>query len=332
MLFRTIHMPGLYSRIPADSANALSYCGHLIQALLDSEKNCVILVDQKGDISNEMAVGISRWPIKCRKRAEELLEKLKKRKRLFVIPSGGFSQSLICPCHPCMAACEISMTPDIYMILTKNECATCALMPRSVILEEYVVSTYNEERSKKERIELNEGEWSKFDFEDRVWKPLFRHTRKRVRLFDRFIGRTMKKEGSTFRLEARFESALDWMLEQFASFHCGKPKPSFEIHTAVGMYETDSAKNPVTAAQYLRDWAASRSAKYGCKIVMHVKKERIGSEMKKSRFVITDQIALFVSHGTDLLRKDGRIRGVEIFNSLEGDKIINDFFDRLAAI
>ncbi len=332
MLYRTLHMPGLYSYVPSASAHALSHCALLIHALLDAERNCVILIDGKTDIQREMAAGISRWPIKHRKRGQELFERLKKRKRFCITSESGFSQPFTCFCPNCLAACRISGDPDIYMILAKNECATCASLPRSIVLEDYAVSTYNEERCKGEKIQLNDGEWAKSDFEDKVWKPLFRHVKKRARLFDRYIGRTMKRSGGSFRLKTEFENSLDWILEQFASFHRGKSRPSFEIHTAVGMDGTDGARDPRAAAQHLRDWAANRSIRYGVKVIMHVKREQINYQMKKSRFVITDQIALSISHGTDLLRRDNRIRSIEIHSDLEPNKIINDFFNRLASV
>jgi hypothetical protein len=305
MLLRTVHIPRIYTDLPPDPYSG-QYCALVLSILQGMEENCLLLVDDSELILKEITDGVDRWPPKYRKRAQQALTMLRKRHRFAKVPFTLLPH-VGCGRAGCQCAVSIANQNKIDCLLGADN---CTVEPADAIrISDFVLSAFEARRRASQRYELADGEWDKSEFERNIWEPLFRDA-KHVKLFDRMLGRTVT-ESQPPAVKQNFVRGFDWVFEQFAKHNVGRSGSVFEVTSALKQSLTPPQTK--TAAETLRRFARDLSNKYGVPMTMKVKRETGTLIMPHDRFMFTDQIALWVSRGFDLLDGNGnKVRDVII--------------------
>lgn len=320
MLLQTVHLPRLYSDLPGNEAGAGRHCSQILALLRDMDRNCILLIDSDNSDSGsvmrrEMFRGVHGWPQKYRRKGQELLRELGNRNRMIMVGNGGVME-VACGAPGCQHAVVVAKAGTPELVIGLEECGKCtSFAERDVAvigINDYPLSSFVDSRKEAETIALTDGEWDRAEFEQRVWQPLFQYA-KHVKIFDRHIGRHLQQEGDRFNRQMgnAYAASIEWVFGQFASLSAGRAVRSFEVTCGL-QSDKLSDENRVGAAEVLRSFAGSLSAKYGLKMEMNVKVEKHDAEMPHDRCIITDQIAVSVSRGFDLLKRNGRVRDVVI--------------------
>ncbi len=196
MLLSTVHLPRLYSDLPADEAGARQHCSHMLDLLRDMDRNCILLVDPDNVMSGEMFRGVRKWPQKYRKKGQELLTGLRNRNRMIKLGNGS-AMEVACSAPGCQRAAVVAKAGTPELVIGLEECSKCASFAEGGVavtgISDYQLSSFVASRGKAERgYVLTDGQWSKTEFEQRVWQPLFRYA-KDAKIFDRYIGRHLQR-------------------------------------------------------------------------------------------------------------------------------------------
>ncbi len=334
MILETIHLPTLYD-IDRDAPTAdLSY-GACISILREVLENCVLLQDLNDRMLREIDAALKNWPSQRRKEARKVLTALKKRHR-FVSVDLDYSIDQTCHRDGCRHALGIAAVAKVPGVIGPLACAcrsTCSNDAIQVLTPaSYPFSLFSQQRRHAMDLEILAGESSGKIFEEDVWKPVFRYAR-HVRLFDRIVGREVTNrvmDVGTDRLMTylagihkgeslpplvdvprNFAEGLNWVFEQFLVN--APPTGVFELTTQVGPLnkdETSPGKRQLAAAACVLEQfaiqasgspkAKQRKTQFG----MNVKVGKHNAEMPHALFLFTDQIALIVDRGFDLLDRE----------------------------
>ncbi len=333
MLFRAVHMPRLYSELPDDLGVASRHCAQVLSLLQDTEANCVLLVDDGNVMTSEISRAVHRWPPKYRGRAKEMLEKLRKSQRFVRVRDDG-EVDVACGSGDCGHTVAVCRREVPQILLGPAACEECASLAACEVaftsINDYPISPFSRLRKDSESLILADSQWDKSGFQQKVWDPLFRYA-KHVKLVDRYAGRHLQKEGGGYRLSvnANYARSIEWIFGRFAALSAGRPVRSFEI--ACGL-ESDrlSDSEMLGATQVLRGFVRGLSERYGLEMTVHVKVESHGAEIRHARFIITDQMAMAVDRGFDLLKANDTIRDVHIsliYNPGEMERQLRDLPD-----
>jgi len=310
MLLREVHIPCLYSELPQAEESRPLYYSSVERVLQDALRNCVLLMDDRRTILSQVESALESWPGAYRKRAKELLRQLSKRKRLIYTHADSGDRG-VAGHTGCRMALRLADRQKPEMLLCPKACPSCVESgPEGIHLDEYEQSRFCEERRQGEAVQIQDGEWRRDQFEDRVLNPLFRDA-KHVKIFDAHIGRTVLSDPDAPRLLDTYSNTLTWIVACFADMTRGRQGRTFEI--TCGVDERKGMDIGHVAVDLLEQFAQQMSSRYDCPISMIVKLEGKGGHMPHDRYLFTDQIALHVSRGFDLLNWNGTLRDVSIF-------------------
>lgn len=295
MLFETLHVPKLYQDLPSDETAKVYYCERLIKILEESLVNCVLIVDGPAeDIRHEIRSGILQWPMKhkLRERAAEQFKRLCEAHRFIVTPADQPGLSTTCTAFTC-EKCGQLRSPYLKLTLIPDGCIHCNALPQAECLTTFSASHFSADRKAYEALRISSKLWEKERFAEQVWHPVFRYA-KYVELVDRNIGQyTNVKKGIPKDTYAR---TLRWMLQN-ANTASIKGIRSITIYT-----ECDDERAE-TAHQIWRDWALAivkeLSLSFDLKFCFARKRPCVA--MPHHRYLFTDQIALSIERGFDLL-------------------------------
>lgn len=313
MLVETVHMHEFYE-CPADSSDPGLFCGSIVGILKDLCANGILLVDGEGRILDAINQAIDSWPSPAAAtygtHARRLLLKLYKDNRIVSIkeyaPHGSAAN------EACRAALGIHFAenPDALFVAANCRCgAECTTASeRCLNVSTYGISQFESRRREfHDGLVLGAGGMSKKAFEDAVLRPVFRRARS-VTIIDRYVGQ-VEDEHKPFRLADRYASGLSWVFQSFAKYSNPAEKREFTVATQIPVAMERASKEK---ARSLRSWAKNVSEEYGIVLQMDIRQAERGRGMGHDRFLVTDQVALHVSRGFDLLRPDGRLRDTTI--------------------
>ncbi len=303
MLFRTIHIPAVYTLPPSGGAHELIHCSLLLLILEGFVGNGLILVDETGQIRKAISDAVQNWPPDYRKKGEEILIQLDKRNRFVGVSTAEDITPPACPEPLCQLALKIAQSEDFDLCLAKLNCSDCMSLPGAVDPLSYSATGAIVAILNRGSVVLNDGEWDKTLFEANVLYPVLRHA-KHVKIIDRWVGRSLEWKGGTFRIAENYARALQWIFEQFVTTVGGRYTSGFEVFC--GIRDRDCHGHAEDAAQTLKRWAADRTNEFGYPMTIHVKLEVPTQEMRHDRYLITDQVAIHVGRGIDLLQRDCR--------------------------
>jgi hypothetical protein len=291
-----------------DLALKLHY-GLLVTLLRDLFENGVILVDADGAITGLIAANVDLWPVRFRKPLKELLGRLRLRSRFAKVePCDACDQ---CELAGCALASAIALSHGPRAAVVRDECLTCLALrgchAECVSITDYPGSAFAEDLRQATVFTIRHGEWSLSDFERKVLQPLF-HSAKHVKLVDRYIGRSLLGEFGRYKgLRQDYRESVEHVLKVFAKYRARGGEPLFEVYCGI------EASNYAPAAidevrKGLKAWAETMSATFAVKTQVILKHERAGAQMPHARWLLTNQAALLVERGFDLLQSDTEMR------------------------
>jgi len=140
---------------------------------------------------------------------------------------------------------------------------------------------------------LNKGEWTQKEFEQEIMIPLLRDA-KDVKIYDRYIGRSILTKNA-----AKYQSTLEWIIKVFLRERDSKLKGVFEVYGGVETHSIPKPKIPDAVAALRKLETNLRLIHPNFKLI--IKDETQGSQMPHDRFLVTNQVAVSIGRGFNLL-------------------------------
>jgi len=297
MLIRTTLLPSVFTFLPGDTA---AVYGMVIGLLQDLKQTGLILVDDEKCIYNALAQGVDKCPVKFKKKLQEILKELNKKNRIVPAPLQGEVSSK-CSDKSCQYCIKIAEEYNPIAVLARQNCNLCAKkqvahLPtvRVIDVDEYTIDdAFCSLLYPRDRV-FDHGEEEQHKFEQEILIPLFRDA-KHVKIYDRYIGRSiLQKNADNYKL------ALEWILEVFVR---ESRKPNFfEVYSGC---RTQFHRNQLPR-DTSRDEAALRQLETDMKKILPgfkliVKNETYNKQLPHDRYLVTNQVAVSVGRGFDLL-------------------------------
>jgi hypothetical protein len=325
MLVRIILLPSTLTSIPEDRATYYSLAIKLLQEL---EKTGVILVDDKECIKTALSQRIHQWPVKFRKPVQVLLEELDKKNRIVKVPLNSEIQST-CGNEPCQQCIRIAKSYLPLAVLARQDCNQCAERQlaevptiKVVDVDEYTIDdSFCSHLDPRDRI-FEQGEGKQNKFEQEILIPLFRDA-KHVKIYDRWIGRSILTKNAD-----NYKRTLKWVLDVFVRKSRLGKTGVFEVYT--GFYTQKHPRqrpldvsNAVVALRRLETDMQQAHPKFR----LILKNETQPKQLPHHRYLITNQVAVSIDRGFDLLLGKAtslypqRLRDVHIAYCSEPGKI-----------
>ncbi len=320
MLVRTILLPSV---LRANPENPSAHYGMVIRLLQDLEKNGVVLADDTNCIRASLLQDIAKWPLNFRKKAEVILKTLKKKNR-FVEVSLKDEVQATCknkPCQQCIRIATIYLPPAILASHGCNQCAQAQLETVSSVevvdVAEYSISNFFETHLKPSDRILKKAEWKQDKFEQEILIPLFRDA-KHIKIYDRWVGRSVLTHPDKGQMKDNYKLTLEWILDVFLQKSRWKNKGVFEVYTGLDTRKIAPVELSTFVAALRQFESDMRQTHSFPNFKVTIKKETQDSQMTHARYLITNQVAVSIDRGFDLLldsRKSPyprRIRDVHI--------------------
>ncbi len=313
MLFPTIFSPTIFSDIPEDEQARKAVCSNTINLLQDLAENCLILVDSDKYISQKLIENLNKFPVKYRIDAKKIIKFLRTNNRLILIDKESYNLPSHCQELSCQHSLGIASKiypPAIFM--TEN-CCECIkkqdLNIKKQVIDtcDYPLSNFSSLRSGHRNITLTNGEWNQEQFEDKILIPILKYA-KHIKIFDRMIGRAINYSYNHKKFPHNYEQTIIWILDLFNQYS-DKNKPRiFSIHTGVNIDFLDDI-TVEEAKNILREFESEIKAKYNFEIELILKEETGNEEtLPHDRYLITDQFAIAIGRGFDLLWSDKQMK------------------------
>ncbi len=317
MLVRTVFLPSVLTSITEDQPSLYRLAIILLGTL---EKNGLILVDDNECIQTSLTQGIDEWPQNFRKEAKVLLKRLSEKNRFVKVSLRDESQPT-CAKKPCFHCIKIALDCCPTAVIASQECNPCAKQQLALVSTVKVVDVVEDSISDffpGDRI-LDKGEWTQQEFEQEILIPLLRDA-KDVKIYDRYIGRSILTKNA-----AKYQLTLEWIIDVFLRERGSKLKGVFEVYGDVDKFSVPNSKIPIAVSKF-RNLETDLQKKHP-NFRLIIKKETQGSQMPHDRFLITNQVAISIDRGFDLLLGKAtsvypqRIRDVHIAYCSEPGKI-----------
>ncbi|GET42903.1 hypothetical protein MiSe_77210 [Microseira wollei NIES-4236] len=306
MLGRTILLPSVLRTNYESQAADYSM---VIRLLQDIENNGVVLVDDTNCIRASLLQDIPKWPPKFRKKAEVVLKSLKKKNR-FVEVSLKEEVTATCKNKPCQKCIRIAKIYSPAAILASQDCIECAKAQLKAVssvevvdVAEYCLSDFFESHLKLSDRTLNKGEWKQDKFEQEILIPLFRDA-KHIKIYDRWIGRSVSNQRNPGQISDNYKLTIEWIIDVFLQKSRWGVDGIFEVYS--GLDTRNNKANVPTFVTELR--------KFECDIKqslpnfkLTIKEETKTNQMPHERYLITNQVAVSIDRGFDLLLDNRKI-------------------------
>lgn len=320
MLVRVILLPSIFTAVPEDKTSFYTLAIKLLQEL---EKTGVILVDDKNCIKTTLSQGVGKWPEKFRIPGQKLLKQLWKKSRFVEVSLSGGVQP-ICEKKSCQYCIKIAKDYLPLAVLARQECNPCAEKQlaevptvKVVDVDEYSIDdSFCSHLNERGRI-LGNGEWEQNQFEKQILIPLFRDA-KHVKIYDRWIGRSILTKNAD-----KYKLTLAWIIDVFQQYSRFGKAGIFEVYS--GFYTRNSPSEESSAVAAFRKLEADmQRAHPNFKLII---KKETKSQLPHDRYLITNQVAVSIDRGLDLLldsRKSPyprRLRDIHVVYCLEAGKI-----------
>jgi hypothetical protein len=329
MLVRTILLPSI---LRANPENQPAHYGMVIRLLQDLEKNGVMLLDDTNCIRASLLQDIPKWPVKFRKKAEVILTALKKKNR-FVEVSLKDEVQATCknkPCQQCIRIATIYSPPAILASQGCNQCAQAQLasIPSVEVVDvaEYSISNFFESHLKPSDRLLKKAEWKQDKFEQEILIPLFRDA-KHIKIYDRWVGRSVLTHPDIGQLTDNYKLSLEWILEVFLRESRLGVGGIFEVYTGLDTRQLKKADVSTFVASLRQFEFHRKTAQSFPNFKVIIKEETKDSQMPHDRYLITNQVAVSIDRGLDLLLDKRKspyprlIRDVRIDYCSESEKL-----------
>lgn len=302
MIHFGVHSPRVYE-VSDRRCDPAAICPQCLGVLLDAGRNGVLLVDDDGLMLGAMVSAIAEWPEKYQKKGRKLLESLAKSNRVVHVAADcaeGESD------HPCGVAEAVSQRYSHDYLVTPSRCLcagsrTLCQSERAVHLEEYCFTFSDRFREPT----LIYGSNDKDKFEKEVLASVFRAA-KTVRMVDRYIGNA-EQAGLAYRVPENYARGLRWVAECLAKY---SDRERFVEATVVSQYQSglNRAGRSIVDETYSA-FVAELRGQLGVSIGVQLVDP---GRLPHNRYLITDQVALDIGRGYDLLDRKGKLADVSV--------------------
>jgi hypothetical protein len=297
----------------------------------------LLLCDDQGHVVKELREYIEQWPPEFRTEGIKALSQLMKRNRLVTINSALPLTSGIRP--SCVGALGVLSSNTGALLFLPRSCLCggyCdSARPSAIQIDQYQLldDILTSHWNCSDGLELNYGDWTRIEFEEKVWQPLFSHA-KNVRVFDRVIGTKVSDRMLRHKVRSRqqmsraslgtlediadnFATSLNWIFQQFLTHSDPSQRELFEVTCELRRsYNRDGDKITFSddemrvGAEVLTDFSLFMGHSYDFDFSIVVK-EAGRTGLPHARYLFTDQTQLLVDRGFDLL-SGNRVRDVII--------------------
>jgi hypothetical protein len=254
---------------------------------------------------------------RTRAAAEQVLIRLRTKRRLVAVPTKATGRTT-----PCALALAIAREEDADIVIAPSACgcggACGAFGSKATTLDALFrrsMTPNGAGRGVTTRIGAGEERMSREAFARAVWRPALRYATD-VRIYDRYIGRTLQDGSGNFE---RFASTLRWIVAEYASASRRLEPRRLRIRTELAIYdrhakrrrgEEDLRRDRVRADAFREELRAiarrcvGEGARSPIDVTIETKLvEGIADqdESEHGRFLFTDQLALRLDPGFDIL-------------------------------
>lgn len=177
------------------------------------------------------------------------------------------------------------------------------------LLADYSASPFFDKRDKAKSVELSDGQWTKWQFEEAILRPLFRYA-KRIHIVDRYIGRTITDTPSNLHMNNLFQDTLTWITSVFADSSRDKVDRILEI--TCGVLDQPDKYQIRDVAEIIVQYRDFLKQLTNTAVTFNLKLERKSKQMPHNRYLFTDQMSLAFSPGFDFLCQNNTIKAVSI--------------------
>jgi hypothetical protein len=197
--------------------------------------------------------------------------------------------------------------------LMDESCATCAnslaLAPRAIEALEYFISDFSRRRRERLTYVLGDGQWNQVDFEREVLTPLFA-TSKHVKIYDRWIGRSaFNRQRGFIKFNDNYKRTLEFVIHTFSKLGGGTRGGLFEIYCGIeGHILSRSQRGRIRNEMHNFQLAVQAATTIPVQVIL--KEESFTTQCPHGRYLVTDQVAVLIDRGFDLLWDDNRMRGM----------------------
>ncbi len=294
MLVETVVLPSSVSdEGGADAALSL---------FLDIRSGGQLITDSSGLGMDELARSVLRWKDPHRRdRASRALLRLQGAGRAVALPPGP-------PATGCTPACNalrsVAARWEPGILVCGHGCQP--EVPATATDIATYIGSETQERLRRETITLSRRTATEEDLRDRFFAPFVRYAGSLV-VHDRQIGRSVQDGwvgGRQASVPQGFDATIRLLLATYAQ--SGRVKaPSVRIVTGVFGDRDGSEAAVAELALWARDLArdAGRVA-----VTIDIREERRNAQLNHDRYLISNQAAVMVSRGFDLLMTDPQMR------------------------
>ncbi len=185
-------------------------------------QNCLVVCDDPTTFPRRVLNAVEAWPVKYKKRIQELIATLVLRNRF--VPVASLSvKDLDCKDADCGVLALSTALPNGVFRIASDSCIDCprwALFSSfSVNMLDYSLSAFSRKVGRGLAIVLHDNEWNQNEFEDEVLRPVLTSA-KHVQIFDRYIGRSIIRKvrnHMSVRFSDNYKKTILWMASVYAA-------------------------------------------------------------------------------------------------------------------
>lgn len=340
MLFKVVFLPSNFTSLPEDSNYHKLFYDKIIGILSEFLDNCIILVDGKRNLLKEWYRAVHSWPQAQRTKVQTIIKQLERKNRFVSI--SNISQYLVDCKEPCQYCLNIAKQYTHDIVLATGSCFQCfqsSILSNATVVDvsEYSQSLFSETRRESLSYCLGDSDWDKKTFEEKILIPIFRYA-KWLDFYDRMIGDALI-EGSYVkdRFPKNYRKTIEWILETFHREALFRVKTrEIKIYCEINLYRL---KIPSCFTESQKEFARRDALEKAKKTINGFKDEMLGRgfsliielnkipsekalKMVHDRYIRTDQVALQIGRGFDLINKSSRIRDVTITYCRDFEKLL----------
>jgi hypothetical protein len=301
MIVQAILDPSLLARVPHDGFAQKLFCNLWIGIFFNFLDNFVIISPNKTISGSDYDNAVNNWPIKYRSRIKEIILKLQLRKRF--IKSSHEATGAICSDYLALSI----KNKDAVCMLNEwcHACSRTAALHFIDAFEFFSTDFYYRQKRSMNHV-LTNNAWKQSDFEKEILKPIFSYA-KHIKIFDRYIGRSViksEKRGSiSVQLHPNYTKTLTWIMQVYQSVGGATRGGIVEIYCGIkGGSILKSRRHAIHVE--IANLAKHLTTALGTVVNIILKEERHNAEFPHCRYLVTDQVAILIDRGFDLLWSD----------------------------
>ena len=297
MIHFAVYSPRVCEAASSEDVSS-TICAQCVDLLrVAEEKNWVLLVDEGGLMMGATASAVKQWPEKYKKNGKELIKRLLDLHRIVPVPVkyGDDASAEVCSVAEAVAhSCQPDRLITPSRCLCSGERKLCGC-DTAVSLEDFFLAP-SDRRGRSSGV-FAKGDNEKFKRE--VLAPVFR-TAKWIRMVDRLIVAKASLSGLECTLPENYERGLRWVASCLAEY-ADKDRLSevtiiSEYPKSLNHFGKAIVKEAVTRF--------TSNLGEGLGLDMRV---RLSSNLPHERYLVTDQLALDIGRGYDLLDRKGNL-------------------------